>query len=87
VRLQYFRRSERKFRREEAHVVADDHCGRFRLRQDMFSYRGGRATHSRKSEVVGNHAAPTRSPEMNRLVRHGQLLYLGPQAVNPQHSK
>ena len=38
---------------------------------------GGRAANAGEGEIVGDHAAPTGGAEMDRLFRHGRLLYLG----------
>src|ERR1700677_1557626 len=39
------------------------------------------------TEVVGDHAAPPRGPEMDRLFRHGRLLYLGPRVKITQERR
>ena len=57
--------------------MADDEFGIFLLRTDV-SRDGSRGTaNSGKGKIVGDHSAPAGGAEMDRLFRHGRLLYLG----------
>src|SRR5262249_33228909 len=86
VLFQHARSRPRKILGKKSRIVAHDQRRILLQREHVPRNPRRGSAHSAKRKVLGHHAAPTRCPEMNRFVRHKNVLYLGLQARRTQYA-
>jgi hypothetical protein len=72
---------------EESSVVSDNQRGSFLLSANVAGDCRGGTADTGKIKIVGDHAAPAGSAEMDGLAGHGRLLYLGARTVSTKESR
>src|SRR5579862_4648776 len=86
MRAQHFGSRECEFGRKEPGVVADYDGWRFRFREQVAGDGRGGPADAGESEILGDNSSPAGSAEMDRLLGHGTIFYLGAPAARIGYS-